>query len=67
MHHSQRKPDRDRGVNGVAASPHDLHSRVRRQVMHTHHNGMLGVNWAGGAPEDWRVGQEQKRHRQQNQ
>ena len=50
MHHGQREPGRDRGVNGVAASPHDLHSRVRRQVVHADHDGVLGVNRMGGGP-----------------
>ena len=51
MHHRQRKPDRHCGIHGVAARLHHLHSRVRRQLVHADHHGVLGVNWDGWAPE----------------
>jgi hypothetical protein len=44
MHHCERKADGNSCIDGVAACPQHLYSRISRQVMHGHHHGMRSAD-----------------------
>ncbi len=54
MHHGQGEPRGHSRVNGVAALPQNLESRVGCEVMNAHHHAVLRPHWLL-APESKRM------------